>query len=685
MEEAAGYDSIRLTTPYEISILKDIEIEQKMNDHARIHFTGIIPEKNKDEYIKRADFKDKIELAQVKDGKKIRTIFKGQLSFMKIKAVRGIYYIECDGLSNTADMDVKLKSRSFQNEKMSYSSIIKEAISSYPGSDFIDDASKGAQSGGLILQYNETDWQFLKRLASRFNTSITADIESDSPKFYFGIHQGIYHDSFENYNYVQDKSLSKFMEADENYGDTNSYTFEDSDFREFRVISRKILRIGEMVPFKGENYMVKGYKGKMDNGLMTFEYLLSPPWGMYEMPVKNRKIQGISLEGKVIDRSRDRVRVHLNIDDVQQKNEACWFPYSTMYSSEGSGGFYCMPQLGDSVKVYFKTSDERDAVVTGSVRRGQAVSSKMSDPSVKYFGTNYGKELKMGNDDIMLTAKENSMYMQLKEDEIDLVSEKGIKIESDDITLEGKNINIKSGEGLYLVSQNGSIAFEDDVHIKGKKIKEEGTLKLPVKVDEKVEREEEKKQEEKNKKAKERMLDIGQMALGIVGLIPGPIGIAANVINAGISFARGDKAGGILSLICCIPLAGPLLKTLKIGEDAAKGGKLAAAAAKLAVNAGKLLKTSKAARAAAALLGFAVTGAVAIPSVMDAKQQLGKIGSLMDDIMKHGLNAENGEKMILALGNFALDAGRTYIAAKGFRGELKGLKGPFRRKTFREK
>jgi hypothetical protein len=43
-------------------------------------------------------------------------------------------------------------------------------------------------------------------------------------------------------------------------------------------------------------------------------------------------------------------------------------------------------------------------------------------------------------------------------------------------------------------------------------------------------------------------LDAGQAVIGIVGTIPGPIGVAADLTNAAISSARGDQAGAALSL-----------------------------------------------------------------------------------------------------------------------------------------
>jgi RHS repeat-associated protein len=68
------------------------------------------------------------------------------------------------------------------------------------------------------------------------------------------------------------------------------------------------------------------------------------------------------------------------------------------------------------------------------------------------------------------------------------------------------------------------------------------------------------------------LLDAIQGALDVVGMIPGPIGTAASLTNAGVSLARGDYEGAALNAAGAIPVAGAAIKV------AAKVGKVAKAA-----------------------------------------------------------------------------------------------------------
>ncbi|NRS52171.1 hypothetical protein HP401_29600, partial [Brevibacillus sp. HB2.2] len=85
-----------------------------------------------------------------------------------------------------------------------------------------------------------------------------------------------------------------------------------------------------------------------------------------------------------IDIQKDTVKIHLDIDPKQPKAEASWFPYATVYSAEGNSGFHCMPQMGDSVKLYFSTSDEEGAMAVSSVRKGGGSTAKTGNPGIKY-------------------------------------------------------------------------------------------------------------------------------------------------------------------------------------------------------------------------------------------------------------------------------------------------------------
>ena len=81
----------------------------------------------------------------------------------------------------------------------------------------MDKASQGAQIEKFILQYRETDWQFLKRLASHFNTGLIPDDKFAKPKFYFGVPKKASKGKLKNFNYRVKKHLGDYRFSSENY------------------------------------------------------------------------------------------------------------------------------------------------------------------------------------------------------------------------------------------------------------------------------------------------------------------------------------------------------------------------------------------------------------------------------------------------------------------------------------
>ncbi|MBG9793478.1 hypothetical protein ABD76_13625 [Paenibacillus dendritiformis] len=160
-------------------------------------------------------------------------------------------------------------------------------------------------------------------------------------------------------------------------------------------------------------------------------------------------IRGASLGGKGIDAAKDKVKLHLNIDDVQTKEDACWFAYSSPYVAEGKTGLYSMPQIGDTVQLYIPNHREEEAFVRSSLREGGNLRS-WETPSVKYWGNPFGKELKFSGNELRMTAQENHVFMKLHDNE-------GIELHSKDA-----NVLHTFGKRVErLINQGRNMEWED--------------------------------------------------------------------------------------------------------------------------------------------------------------------------------------------------------------------------------
>jgi hypothetical protein len=168
----------------------------------------------------------------------------------------------------------------------------------------------------------------------------------------------------------------------------------------------------------------------------------------------NRRIQGISLEGKVIDVLVNHVKVELDIDGSQDKGKAHWFPYS----AEANNVWYNMPHINNRISVYFPSVYESEAMTMTAARTGEDKFSNpnVSKPTEKFFETKWGKEMSLKEDSINFNT--SLMNVVLDEESISVISNDKIQIQtSDDINI-GKRIVIIDDEEVIIETPN--ILFE---------------------------------------------------------------------------------------------------------------------------------------------------------------------------------------------------------------------------------
>jgi hypothetical protein len=457
--------------PYHLT-LQELRLVKKYNDHARLYFTGIVSDEQKDQYIHLTEAQTQIELKVAGAAKNTQPLFRGVVLHIDVKVVRDIYYLTVEAVSNTYCLDVKRISRSFQNINMTYKDLLQQVIAAYPGADLYDSVSKGKKTGKLILQYKVTDWEFLKELASEFHAGLIPDLTSDQAKFYFGLPEGRPKASLTNFHYSVHKRLHEFRNASENC----ISGLQEDDFIVYEVESDEILEVGTEVEFNKKTLYVWEAVTEMKESIIKSRYFLTTARGMSQNNLYNEQISGASIRGKVIDVAKDTVRVHLEIDATQSKKEAFWFPFVTNYSAEGHSGWYCMPELNDQLMVYFPASKAEDGVALSAVRLdvSESQTNKVGNPDVKYFRTKTGKELMFSPEEIVLTGKDGEVFLRINEQTgIEIYSTKPVKITSQaEISMESqKKIMISAADQINISCKGSSIQMDGEINIKGSKVK----------------------------------------------------------------------------------------------------------------------------------------------------------------------------------------------------------------------
>lgn len=468
------YQNIKIE-PFELKGIKKLKIIKKPNEHTRLMFTGVLREEVNTQYIENI-MEQKLVKVTINGGMENESvIFSGLIEKIGTGKMSNRYVIEAEAVSHSKSLDIKRIKNSYQQFDMSYNTLMQKAAAKQKGG-IMDKITNGRVTGEFILQYNETAWEFLKRMASRFNAPIIAEDRLDSPYVYIGRPERKDIGLLTDYTFFAEKSVKNYRETVERY---EGNVFE-SDYVAYKIYSEKIFEIGDKALFNNKYFYIKEAVINMEDGILKNTYYLTSENGFYINRTKNNNISGVSLTGTVIDTNCDNIKVLLDIDINEgiTEEQLCWFKFSTFYTSDNGGGFYCMPEIGEKVSLYFPDNEESSAFVQNAVRTDFKVGGERGNPDIKFFRTKDGKEIMFTPEGIKIRCIDNDIFINLTEKYgIHFNSSKFINLRADrgaavNINAEGA-VRIKSDEEIDLKSNGSNINMKNGVTaIRGSYIKE---------------------------------------------------------------------------------------------------------------------------------------------------------------------------------------------------------------------
>lgn len=387
-------------------------------------------------------------------------LFNGVVVSFKISFINGQYKIELQLKSYTYLLDIEKKSRSFQSN-YSFYSIFNKIIKEDHGGLVIQNVEKEKKQLYPYVQYEETDWEFIKRLATDLHTVLITDMGKEKPQIHIGIpEKNIFEIS--TFEYKLYNNFGEYIKKK-----SNDKSIQELDFLEYEFISNKNYNICDRIQYEHSVFLVVVKEAYWENETLNFKYRLRKEKGIKPTQIVNTKIIGASIDGVVLDVQGDKVKVHLSIDEEQNKENAYWFPMSTPYSNQGSGGWYSMPANGDSVKVCFPNTKTKNAYIIAVKRTDGDTNEKTGDPTIRYFETSDGKELKVSCDELSISAKKGISITMTNDGGIDINSIDEILINSDkSIVLSGSDVELSASDHIDLVTRYSNIIVDETVHLK---------------------------------------------------------------------------------------------------------------------------------------------------------------------------------------------------------------------------
>lgn len=531
-----------------------LQLIQNVNEHTRVTlgFYNLTPEL-RDKYLNLANEKTPILIqyidpndllkpendnpeAIVNDNSKMgnndepkpKIFFQGVVTNINAKLKGALYYLEITANSWTLELDREKKTRSFSKPNLKYAELFKQIESEYPKAVISDVITESTQLGGLVLQYQETDWQFLKRIAASFGTGLAVNFISEKPNLSVGISKDAA---------VTEITLNELnvLKGVAKHAYDYDYTYDDDTKLHYKLITQKYLNIGypvkiidpQQTPQFSQTvqnqqsqqqeqpglvlYVFRSVGTMKRGGDLIWEHTLIPEEGLTKKWYPNRKIAGISLEGVVLDRINDKALVRLEIDmehggaakdqynpirpysEETYLREFWYYPCATPYTAEGNTGWYCMPEIGDSVMIYFPTEFPTEAFISQSIRKQSKDGTylKVKQPNIKIFRTKFGKEIRFDPNQLTITVQkyvprqnnqpervESPELIVLKlndKDGVSLITDLPVNINTkNDLAIASNegSVNITAGAELNVNCNGSSVTMKDgNTFLKGKRVK----------------------------------------------------------------------------------------------------------------------------------------------------------------------------------------------------------------------
>ncbi len=442
------YGNIAVDTLTFVQLLQ-FSIEQELNQHGKASIVGTMDSSGAADAVSRIDETTVFKVTSSADNQHA-TLFVGCVEDISLEEGAIYSKVTVNLISLSCKMDLLKESRSFQDSTEEYQDLIDEAVGSLGTVTVeVDDEAIGE----LILQYDETCWEFSKRMGSHLSAPLVPTLNVDIPTYSVGIPPS-------SKTVVVDTVATKYVFHSLDFAkyskNAASPTLIAADFAHEWVETTAYLFVGDTVTLNGTDKRVVAVKGALKDGILQMEYGLAPSDVVDVPKIECETIVGKILLAEVKEVALDKVEVHfLEIDENHNSSGDCELPFSTTYSSSDGSGWYCMPEKTDHVRVCFPSNIASEAFVTSSVCLIAPTNTR--NKSWKAPG---GKEILLTDEGMYIIGNEGKLFINLTDDEgIQLYSSEKITISSDG------SVELKAAKALKIIAEKEMVIGTDKAYI----------------------------------------------------------------------------------------------------------------------------------------------------------------------------------------------------------------------------
>ena len=290
-----AYQGLFIRLPFEGAVgVEAFEMNASFNDHVTLRLLLLVEEEKIEALIHGIGDGDDIEVYKAEaDG----LLYAGKITDAKMEQDRSLHLLQLEAASYTMEWGLAPVSQSFLNLDTTYSQVMDKVLKNQKDAELLDCATKGAVIPDFLLQYEESDWNFLVRLASHFHTFIVPDCRAAHGRAYFGIP-----DLGEEY-VLSDEEFTEIKDMDQYYRLGREQKILPQETLKWKVTARQDFCLAQKVRFRGISAIVTRIQYQTVEGELVRTYELSRRKGVLCAPEKNPHIFGMSIPATVKERS----------------------------------------------------------------------------------------------------------------------------------------------------------------------------------------------------------------------------------------------------------------------------------------------------------------------------------------------------------------------------------------------
>lgn len=432
------------TSPISFLSIYDLHISMEVNGHGTAIIKGYIEEDREEEYAQMLNGEVWISIVTADAQENRETIFCGCVTGYLFTLKNAHKAAEIELKSGTYLMDIDTHTRFFQDTSVTYGDICGQIRSQNGGQGTEKAPEAGCPVNALVVQYEETDWEFITRLLSNCGSYLVPESRGQGIFYTVGMPEGRERQTGEGVYFYLEKDLQEFREKKAN----GLENISETDCIVCHIQMREVCSLGDFFRIDGRMMYIYEAELNYEQGEIIGSYKAKTRNGIKTVKKTAEKISGVSLEAVVREVKQDKVRLEIKKDENEGGCQKKWFAVSTPYSSVDGTGWYCMPERGDLVRLQFPDALEDNAYVISAVH---LQSGDRSNPDHKIFKNRQQKEIRFTPDSILIT---NNRGMK-----IEMSDGNGIQIESD------KSILIKADQDVNVISGSASLMLAADTSL----------------------------------------------------------------------------------------------------------------------------------------------------------------------------------------------------------------------------